>query len=98
VVRFEFIKLSQKRFEKILGNRHNLESFTKELEEFLCFRRERWTPELRQIAKHNRDLTKKTFLDILSHMTPDQRDHMNEQIDELATIFDELAAEKVDEE
>ena len=97
VVRFEFIKLSQKRFKKILENRHNLESFTKELEEFLCFRRERWTPELRELAKHNRDLTTKTFLDILSHMTPDQREHINEQIDDLANIFDELAAEKVDE-
>jgi len=96
-VRFEFIKISQRRFQTILKNRHNPEPFTKELEEFLYFRRESWTPELRQIAKHNRDLTKRTFLDILSRMTPDQRVHLNEQIDELANVFDELAAEKMDD-
>jgi len=96
VVRFDFIKKSQKRFQKILENRHNTETFTKELEEFLCFRRESWTPELREIAAHNRDLTKKTFLKIMNHISPDQREYLNEQIDDLANIFDELAAEKMD--
>lgn len=97
VVRFDFIKKSQKRFQKILENRHNRETFTKDLEEFLCFRRKNWTPELREIAAHNRDLTKKTFFKIMNHISPDQREHLNEQIDDLATIFDELAAERVDE-
>jgi Family of unknown function (DUF6279) len=97
VVRFNFIKKSQKRFQKILENRHNTKSFTKELEEFLCFRRKSWTPELREIAAHNRDLTKKTFIEIVNCMTSDQREHLYEQIDDLADIFDELAAEKMDE-
>lgn len=97
VVRFDFIKKSQKRFQTILENRHNRETFTKDLEEFLCFRRESWTPELREIAAHNRDLTKKTFIEIMNYMSSDQREHLNEQIDDLANIFEELAAERVDE-
>ncbi len=97
VVRFDFIKKSQKRLGKILESRKDEGAFTKDLREFLCFRRKSWPPDLRDIAAHNRDLTKRTFIEIVNHMSSDQREHLNEQIDDLAEVFDELAAEKIDE-
>ncbi|MBW1892569.1 MAG: hypothetical protein JRF40_00090 [Deltaproteobacteria bacterium] len=97
VVRFDFIKKSQKRLKKILRNRKDEETFSEDLTEFFFFRRRNWPPDLRDIAAHNRDLTKKTFIEIVNHMSSDQREYLNEQIDDLAEVFDELAAEKIDE-
>lgn len=96
-VRFAFIRKSHARFREILKSRNDVDMFTNNLEEFLCFRRKEWPPELQEIAAHNRDVTKKTFLELVSCMTPDQRACLDEQIDDLANVFDELAVQRTND-
>jgi hypothetical protein len=91
--RLEYIKLGQEKFKRIMERRKDLGWFEKELCELLYFKRETWPEEFRKIANHNRELTKKVFIEIHKCMTNDQKEEFAENALSLVKDFDELSKE-----
>jgi hypothetical protein len=91
--RMEYIKIRQEKFKKMIEKRKDLAWFEKELCKLLYFKRETWPKELREIARHNRELTQKVFIKIHKCMTNEQKDEFVENALSLAEDFDELSKE-----
>lgn len=93
IARLEYIKLGQEKFKGMLKKRKDLVWFEKELCELLYFDRETWPDEFRKIAEHNRELTKRVFIDIQRCMTADQKKEFFENALSLSNELHELSKE-----
>ncbi|RJP80462.1 MAG: hypothetical protein C4522_07640 [Desulfobacteraceae bacterium] len=93
IARLEYIKLGQEKFKQIVKRRKDLVWFEKELCDLLYFDRETWPEEFRKIAEHNRELTKRVFIQIHQNMSEDQKKDFFENALSLSNELHELSKE-----
>lgn len=91
--RFRYIKMRHNMFKEMLKRRKEKAWFEKELCDLLFFKRESWPKDFKEMAEHNRELTKRVFIKINKCMSDDQREEFIETVLSFAEDFDELAKE-----
>jgi len=91
--RMRYIKMRHNMFKEMLKRRKEKAWFEKQMCDLLFFERESWPKDFREMAEHNRELTKRVFIILHNRMNGDQREEFIETVMSLAEDFDVLAKE-----
>lgn len=91
--RLNYIKTRHNLFKEMLKRRNEKAWFETQLCDLLLFERESWPKDFREMADHNRELTKRVFILLYQCMSDDQRREFTGTALSFAEDFDTLSRE-----